>query len=297
MSNRVLPPVVPAALATALLLAACGGSAGLSPTASPGTPAPPTSGEASPSSGPPSLAPDQIQHPTGPTDVVLRVGLEGGFVMMESLMGRVPLFTLYGDGRVLLVPVEADLDPIAAPVLREVRLPEAEVQELLAFALGDGGLAAAREDYAGMTIDAPSTVFEINTGEVAKRVVVNGLSEDPAQGPDAAAYRTFANLLSTLRAIPTAADHEAAGDVAVLAQTELGPGAPAAAPWPWADLAPADFVQPADGSAVPFPTHVLTPEQRAAAGAGTGPLNLEGPDGKTYVVVIRPGLPEETAGG
>src|SRR4051794_22095504 len=84
---------------------------------------------------------DAIAHPTGPTDIVLRVGDEGGFMMMEAVMSRVPRFTLYGDGRALIAQDattakgQAGINGAPGQVLTETRLTEAQVQDLLRFAL------------------------------------------------------------------------------------------------------------------------------------------------------------------
>jgi hypothetical protein len=219
---------------------------------------------------------------------------------METVMGRVPLFTLYGDGRVLLVPEDPGMEPDAAPRLRETRLSEDEVQRLLRYALVDGGLGLAREDYPAMVMDAPNTVFEIHADGMDKRIVVNALSPDPAPGPDAAAYRAFAGLLADLQSVPTAADYAPGQAVAILAETGGAPGV-VTAPWPWPQLVPADFAQPADADPIPFPKHLLAAGEAEAAGAdangGTAILNVDGPDGRTYAVVIRPALPEEIAAG
>ena len=42
-----------------------------------------------------------IEHPTGPTDVVLRYEEGGGFVMPAFLATQAPHFTLYGDGTIV----------------------------------------------------------------------------------------------------------------------------------------------------------------------------------------------------
>jgi hypothetical protein len=42
---------------------------------------------------------DAIEHPTGAGDIVLRAATRGGFVRLETVMSRLPEFTLYGDGR------------------------------------------------------------------------------------------------------------------------------------------------------------------------------------------------------
>ena len=297
MSDLPSRPVVVLALAAVLSLAACASATGTAaPSAVDPSPASSNAPSATPTSTPADPLPaDAIVHPTGHTDVVLRASTQGGFVRMEVVMGRAPEFTLYGDGRVLLLPEDVDADPAVPRPLREVRLTEDEVQRILAFALTEGRLGLARDAYPGGNIDAPSTVIEIHAGGVDKTVLVTGLVPDPAPGPDAADLAAFASLLTRLRALPTTADYEPERVVAILAETEPGPGV-ATVPWPWPALAPADFAQPADDDPLPFPRRLLEPAERDAVGAtaGDGPLSLQGPDGRTYVLVIRPALPERS---
>lgn len=300
------------ALAATALIAACAGNTPASQGATEGGT---TATPAGPASTPPTTpAPDAIQHATGAGDVILRVSLLGGFVRMEYLMGRVPTFTLYGDGRVLLVPddntggggtgagglnpgVKAGA-PIAGTPLAEAHLDEGAVQQILRYAITQGGLGTARQSYQGTIMDLPSTLFEIHTGDVDRAVSVGALTADPEPGPDAAAYRAFASLLAKLRAIGTAGTYEPKAYIAVLSETEADPAAPASA-WPWPELEPSAFAQPLDTDPVPFPKHILTRAQVDAVGVEIGPggasgLRFDGPDGKTYVVAIRPALPEET---
>jgi hypothetical protein len=300
-------------LAAVLLLAGCGQAA--APAS--GGPADdnPASPAATPAASPPSSLPSEaIQHPTGAGDVILRVSQVGGFVRMESLLGRIPVFTLYGDGRVLLSADDSTggaaggggLNPGANPggpipgtPLAEARLDENAVQQILGYAITQGGLGTAKATYRGTIPDLPTTVFEIHTADVDRTVSVRALTADPAPGPDAAAYRALASLLAKLGTIGTVGEFTPAAWIAVLGETGADPAAPAAA-WPWPDLAPSAFAQPAGTDPVPFPKHILTQAQVDAVGAAIGPggasgFRFAGPDGKTYVVAIRPALPEEAA--
>jgi hypothetical protein len=271
---------------------------------------PPGSAQTSPE---PSHAGDGIGHSIGPSDIVLRAETRGGFIGLETVMSRVPEFTLYGDGRALLLPAEANEvaggglnpgaaggDAVAIPTLREARLSEDEVQALLRFALVDGRLGTARDAYMGGNMDAPSTVFELHADGADRTVLVTGLTNDPAPGPDAASIRAFAALVDRLRSIATGADYASAGVVAVLAETEAPAGQPVE-PWPFSDLAPAAFPQPADDAAIPFPRRLLTADEiveaEAAVGEGPALVHVAGPDGRTYALLLRPALPEELAGG
>jgi hypothetical protein len=288
--------LAPAAFILATLVAACGGSA-----AAPTTGASATS--ADPAAATPAADADHIDHPTGPTDVVLRVAEEGGFMMMESVMTRVPRFTLYGDGRVLIsAPAEAAKaapgNGLPAEVLRETRLTEDEVQAVLRSALVDGKVGTAKEEFPVMVMDVPTTVIELQAGGVDKRIAVAGLGMEPPPGPDAAVLTALAELVERLVAIPTDADYAAPASVAVLSPTEPEPGT-ATTPWPWADTTPQAFVQPPPDDQFGFTTHVLTPAESeligTAPGGAAGPFTYTGPDGKTYIVVVRPAMPEEAA--
>ena len=130
-------PIVALGLATVLSVAACAGAS--SPAAVPASPAASSTAPAEPGSPTvaPSLAADEIQHPTGAADIVLRAATRGGFVRLETVMSRVPEFTLYGDGRVLVLPPDEAATgggglnpgaggggPVEVPVLGETRLSE-----------------------------------------------------------------------------------------------------------------------------------------------------------------------------
>ena len=286
----------PAAFILATLVAACSGSAALPTTGGPATPA-------DPAAATPAADADHIDHPTGPTDIVLRVAEEGGFMMMETVMARVPRFTLYGDGRVLIsTPAEAAKaapgNGLPAEVLRETHLTEDEVQAVLRSALVDGKVGIAKEEFPVMVMDVPTTVIELQAGGVDKRIAVAGLGMEPPPGPDAAVLTALAELVERLVAIPTDADYAAPASVAVLAQTEPAPGT-ATTPWPWPETAPQAFVQPPPDDQFGFTTHLLTPAESEAIGTApgdtAGPFTYDGPDGKTYVVVVRPAMPEEAA--
>ena len=100
-------------LGLATLVAACNPEAGASPSPitgpTGGSPSPTASSTASPT---PTVAPsptfgaDQIEHPTGATDLVLRAEQGGGFVPFGFMVTQAPVFTLYGDGTVIFQQVD-----------------------------------------------------------------------------------------------------------------------------------------------------------------------------------------------
>jgi hypothetical protein len=286
---------LPAAVASlAILAAACGGTAA-SPAAS-----------GAPSGSPP---PSGVDNPTGAVNLILRLEEGGGFVPIEFVASQAPLFTLYGDGRVVFQQ-KSDVfpEPDANGVTRYrpwriAQLDAGQIEELVTFALGQGGLGAARKDYgAGMIADAPTTTFTIDGGGVTKTVAVNALGMETQE--DVEARRAFVVLADRLR------DFDSGGTIAsdvyvptsyraVLIEREGGVG-PAAAPWPWPDLTLADFAPDVnDAGAFQFPHRAMTADEVAAlalgdVSGGVQGLVLDGPDGKEYTFVLRPLLPDET---
>ena len=294
MPNIRLPLTV---LSVAVIAAACGSAGSASP----------------PASSPPSASPTTggVDHPTGATDVVLQLEEGGGFVPIEFLAGQAPLFTLYGDGRVVFQPA-ATTFPEPGPdwVIRNTswrtaQLDTAQVEELLTFALGQGGLGAARDNYGNdMVADASTSTFKINAGGVDKSVAVYALGlEDPNNATDLVPRRAFKALADRLR------DFDRGGTIstdvylpetfrAVLVAREGDPGAKPV-PWPWPDLKMSDFQADINGvGATQFPHRVMTAVEVVELGLGDVPggaqgVTLTGPDDKLYTLILRPLLPHE----
>jgi hypothetical protein len=289
-----------------VLLAACSSGAGQPSTAGGGGAGSPGAGASGGSTSTPSPNPDAIDHPTGATDIVLRVGEQGGFMMMEAVMSRVPMFTLYGDGRVVIAqfpeaaPGQAGLNGVPQQVLRETHFSEDQVQGLLQYALVEGKVGIAKESFPVFVMDVPDTVIELHAGGVDKTIKVAGLGMDPQPGPDAAVLTSLAELVAKIQSITADQDYAATASLAILNATEPAPGV-TAQPWPWPDTAPSDFTQPKPNDPFGFTSHVLSAAESDAIGIAPGewsaPLTLAGPDGKTYAVIVRPALPEEAAAG
>jgi hypothetical protein len=290
--------------AVVLLVAACSGSGA---TASPSVSA---GGSGSPTDTP-ADSPDfgAIDHPTGPTDVVLRFEEGGGFVMPDFLATQAPSFTLYGDGTIIFRnPLLDPLEPVGSvfPMhpFRTAKLSEDQVQDLLTAALGEFGLGVARPDYPNdLVADAGTAVFTVNAGGLKKTVSIYALGLEGEGVPDAAARAGFAKLAERLQNIDSGGVFETS-DYAperyrgILLEGQ--PGAPDARAWPWSDVAPTDFVSNGDPNAFQLPARVMS-EEVAALGiepfaGGFQGLTLLGPDdGKVYSFSLRPLLPDETA--
>jgi hypothetical protein len=281
-------------LAAAVTLAGCGAAA----TSAPAGVSP------SPTSAPPAAS-SEIDHATGPTDVVFRFEEGGGFVPMDFFTTQAPQFTLYGDGTVIFRDASlagqqtADPDVIAQVPFQTVRFDESAMQAFLRFALADSGLGVARESYRpGNVADMPTATFTINAGGVKKTVSVEALGFDDAQSPDAPILKALAALGERVRAFGSAVEGGTTWTPTrwrgVLVEAQVG----AHRDWPWKDIAPAAFVVHDGDDAPQFPIRTMTPAEVAILGlsnidGGFSGLGLAGPDGKAYSFSLRPLLPDE----
>jgi hypothetical protein len=281
-----------------IIVVACGGGATTtSPTPTAAT-APP-----SPSGG----GFGAIEHATGATDVLLRFEQGGGFVAPGFLVTQAPIFTLYGDGTVIFRNPALDPLPLVGSVsplrpFRTAKLDEDQIQAVLEDALGRGGLGAARTEYTDAQIaDAPTATFTVNAGGLSKKVSVYALGIDVQESADAPARAAFQGLAERLQDFDkggTFSTAEYAPDRYRGVLMDGGPGAVDAVPWPWDDIAPADFQAHTDPGAFPIPTHVLTVAQAEALGikpyrGGLQGLTLVSDDGATHAFSLRPLLPDE----
>ena len=302
MSNLSRPAA--AVLLAAVTLAACSGGPATSP--SPSAPA------ASAGDGTPTPIPTiaGIAHPTGATDIVLRFDEAGGFVPVEFLAAHVPYFTLYGDGTVVFVQNAPQVDPAPDNIgrgspLRTGKLTEPQVQDLLDFALGQGGLGIAKADYPNPNVaDAPTATFEIHADGGDKTVSVMALGMDGPAGPDTAIKTSLAQLGERLRDFDrggtlTSDPFAPAAYRAVLTDATGGGGAGRA--WPWPSIKLDGFTFPADPNALRQGTRAMSADEIAALGikdvqngVSTG-VFVTGPDQKLYSLVVRPLLPDEKA--
>jgi len=106
--------------------------------------------------------PGRIGHPTGPTQLVLRIKATGGFVSPTVMATRLPDISLFGDGTMVTTgPVPEIYPGPALPKLLARTLTEPGMQALLRAAAGAGLLGPDRS-YRTMTIsDMPTTVFTL----------------------------------------------------------------------------------------------------------------------------------------
>ena len=261
-----------------------------------------------PSSEPTGVPNGQIAHPTGRTDVILRFD-NGPDHSVSDLGGERfepgPEFTLYGDGTAIFRNDLAHPPAAEGPIVRSrpfkiAHLTDAQVQDLLRFALGKGGLWSACERYEtrGIVDFSGSLVFTVRAGGLDKVVT------------DAGADAPFAALSDRLRNLDRGGAISSktwvAGrywgvllDATLFIKEGLLPAVSkmGAVRWPWPGIAPAAFVGsdgPSDGR------RVMSKAEAAVVGLSRNGgvvqrIYVRGPNGKTiYSFSLWPILPDET---
>ncbi|OGO56018.1 MAG: hypothetical protein A2Z32_06130 [Chloroflexi bacterium RBG_16_69_14] len=251
-----------------------------------------------------------IEHATGPADVVLRFD-RGPDVGVGDLSGELfqpgPEFTLYGDGTVIFRNDLAPSLPADGPIIRArpfhiAHLDENQVQALLRFALEDGGLGDACEEYGTQASDVVGTdVFTIRADGLDKRV------KDAGSGPFGALTDDLRNF--DRRGIPTTAwvPERYWGNLIDAGIFEyIGDGQPpgladtGSVPWPWPGIRPGDFAGRDEGGWIGYPRRIMSAAEAAVLGLSDNGgvvhrIYLRGPDRKTlYYFSLWPMLPDET---
>jgi hypothetical protein len=156
-------------------IAACAGATATATSFPTATGAPTATAVASPT---PAYAVDPA-----PDKLVVRITSEGGFINPAALLTRLPVFALYGDGRVLTETTE----PIVTGLLPDVRqatVTPAEIQKILALADADGLLGSdATYDSPGNP-DSGATVFTAVVGGKVHTIHASGLSSGAGETAD-----------------------------------------------------------------------------------------------------------------
>ena len=237
-----------------------------------------------------------VDHPTEPAAVVLRMFSGGGFVPQSIAFIETPQFTLYGnDVAIFRAPPPPDAQfGDAWPPFQCLQLTPEQVDELLTFALDQGGLADADTDYPNPNItDVGTTVFTIDAGGVDKTVSVFALGFEMAPEDQLADRDRFAALRALLGDFGATVEGEQPFDVPAyqaLLEEDLSDEPPAAMPWPWTDVEAGDF-------ALGDPTTevLLTPDQVAVVttvpNGGQASIPVSSPDGDPRFLSVKPLLP------
>jgi hypothetical protein len=251
----------------------------------------------------PSGAGDGTPYPYAPDQLVLRVAYTGGFVTPQTLASRLPLVSVYGDGRVLTEgPTPAIYPGPALPNVQVTRIERSAVQDLVDAAL-DAGVGEDDDLGSPPVADAPATLITVSTGLETLRREVYALRETPSDGgglsaPQVAARKKLSDLVDRLTGL---AGGESQGYEPTAIAGIVGPYTPdddpvlvqPDQPWPGPAL---------PGEPLPGPTGlscvVATGDQAtavlAAAGSGNALTPWVTPDGGRWSVTFRPLLPDET---
>ncbi len=130
-----------------------------------------------------------IEHPEG-DEAILVVDSAGGFVPVEFLATRLPMFVMLGDGRVIMQGMQTlEFPGPAYPALIERTLTEVGIQAVLA-AVEETNLFTSDLDLRGaqnMVADAADTLFILDAGGQDVTVSIYGLGAlipdlEPAPG-------------------------------------------------------------------------------------------------------------------
>lgn len=169
----------------------------------------------------------------GDDEVALQVEYTDGFVTPELLVTRLPLLTVYGDGRVVTEGPQILVFP--APALPNVLLRQIspdDVATLVDIALA-AGVGSATDFGEPPIADAPSTRFTVLTADGPQVTEVYALQETPDDSPgltdEQVANRTaLRDLRTDLTDLPGTLGADAVG-----AESPYPPTALAAVARPW----------------------------------------------------------------
>ncbi len=126
-----------------------------------------------------------IDFPTGEDELVLRVEQGGGFLPIEVALTELPLFALYGDGRIFQpAPTIAIFPP---PALRGYQVAQIDRQAIERILRGarEAGLLEQRDYGTPPVADAPNTTFVFHLGGEEMRTSIYALGFEPPPGDGA----------------------------------------------------------------------------------------------------------------
>ena len=245
--------------------------------------------------------------------LVLRVDQTGGFVTPTMLATRLPMVSVYDDGRVITQGPQIAVWPAPAlPNLLVRRVERAAVDELVTRAR-DAGVGDSPDVGTPPIADAPATRFTLVTEDGREVLEVPALMEADPRGGEApglteeqlAARRQLQDLLAALTDLESTLGAEAVSDeepyepdaVAAVAQEWVPPGAdlpgePQEVPWPGPEL-PGEQLGQGLGLGCVTATGAEAEEVLAVAQGATEVTPwVDG--GERWSVALRPLLPDES---
>lgn len=290
LGMRSIPVRSALLLGTALLATSCADPAG-------------TGSAPSPSTTPSSAEQADAQVPDDGS-LVLQVAYTGGFVPPRYAAARLPLVSVYADGRVITEgPVIAIHPGPALPNLQVGQVSPERVEDLVQLAL-DAGVGRDGDYGTPAVTDAPSTRITVITADGTQTSEVYGLMEGPAlEGDDrgltdrqTAARASLTELVEELTAAGGTATEPYVPDAvaAVVDYTPPAGGTPDdVATWPGPPL-------PGDALRTGTDLRCVTAEGESAdavleaAADATVETVWQNPDGGRWALSLRPLLPHET---
>jgi hypothetical protein len=245
----------------------------------------------------------------GANDVVLRVEYTGGFVRVETLLTRLPVVSVYGDGRVITEgPVILIYPGPALPNVLVQTIGTADVERLATLALS-AGVGSAGDLGQPPVADVPSTRFTVLTdaGPRVTEVYALGVTdgESGLTAAQRAARQALQKLLDDLTDLSatlgtgavSAAQPYQAKAVAVVSQPWTDPGSPGLANQP--DKAwPGPALPGAPANPQGLSCMTITGTDAAAVLEAAASANMLTPwvsTGSRWQVNFRPLLPDETS--
>ncbi|MGY1705068.1 hypothetical protein ACI79C_10865 [Geodermatophilus sp. SYSU D00697] len=242
----------------------------------------------------------------GPGRLVLQVEHVGGFVTPEMLAGRLPLVTVYSDGRVIAQGPQIAIYPAPAlPNLLVWQLDEAGVQTVVDRAVASG-VTETGDLGSPPVADAPATRFTLVTEEGTYVREVQALFALPDDGGLTPEQQTTRGELMGLVDVLTSPE----GPFGAAGPESYRPDAVAAVVTAWAPGPEPELVQPEvawPGPALPgeplearlgLSCVVARGAEAAAvldAAAGANALTpWTAEDGSHWALTLRPLLPHET---
>jgi hypothetical protein len=136
-----------------------------------------------------------IEHPTGAGDLILQVGVSGGFVAVSTTLTQFPGFSLYGDGTLITQGAQTEIYPgPALPAMIQTHVTEDGIQAILQAAQ-TAGLFGADTSYGYNCIaDVGTTTFILNAEGSTHTIdaYALGIDEGSCQGADETARHALA---------------------------------------------------------------------------------------------------------
>ncbi len=145
-----------------------------------------------------------IDHRAGPNDLVLRMDVGGGFVPPSYELRRIPTWSLFGDGRIIIEGPQIEIYPgPALPSVQVQTITEDGIQAILEAAKAAGLLRPDRTYSQDCVADAPTTTFTVYA-DGAKHVVsayALGMVPGSCPGEDTEARAKLAAFAAKLSAL------------------------------------------------------------------------------------------------